>query len=96
VAHTGENRNAYRVLIGKTEGNRHLEDLGIKRRILKGTLKKQHRVPWTGFILHWTGTNNRLLQTQYQPSSSIKCSEFPDLLIKTSSFSRRFLHGVSE
>jgi hypothetical protein len=29
VAYTGEKRNAYRVLIGKTEVNRHLEDLGI-------------------------------------------------------------------
>jgi hypothetical protein len=44
VTHTGENRNAYRVLTGKTEGNRHLEDLGIDKQILKGTLKKQQRV----------------------------------------------------
>lgn len=81
VAYTGEYRNAYRVLIGKTEGNRHLEDLGIDRGILKGTSKKQHRVPWTGFILHWIGTYNRLLQMQYQPSGSMKCSEFLDQLI---------------
>jgi len=81
VAHTGENRNAYRVLIGKTEGNRHLEDLRIDRQILKGTLKKHHRVPWTGFILHWIRTNNRLLQMQYQPSDSMKCSEFLDQLM---------------
>jgi len=64
VAHTGENRNAYRVLIGKTEGNRHLEDLGTDGRIIKGTLKKEHRIPKTGFILHWIGKNNRLLQMQ--------------------------------
>jgi hypothetical protein len=29
VAHTGENRNAYRVSMGETEGNKHLEDSGI-------------------------------------------------------------------
>jgi len=81
VAHTGENRNAYRVLIRKNDGNRHLEDLGRDRRILKGTLKKQRRVSWTGFILHWIGTNNRLLQMQYQPSGSMKSSEFLNQLI---------------
>jgi len=69
VAHTGENRNAYRVLIGKNDGNRHLEDLGIDRRILKGMLQKQRRVPWTGFILHWIGTNHRLLQTVFARAS---------------------------
>jgi hypothetical protein len=40
VAHIGENRNAYRVLIEKNEGNRHSEDLGTDGRILTGTLKK--------------------------------------------------------
>jgi hypothetical protein len=73
MTHSGENRNAYKVWIGKIDRNRHLEELGIDGLILKGTLEKYHRVPWTGYILHWIGANGRLLQTQYQPSGSMKC-----------------------
>jgi hypothetical protein len=32
VAHMGEKNNAYRVLVGKLQGNRPLEDLGIDKR----------------------------------------------------------------
>jgi len=36
LAHTGEKINAYRVLVGKSEGKNHLEDLGVDgRKILK-------------------------------------------------------------
>jgi hypothetical protein len=30
----GEKRNAYNVLVGKPTGKKHLEDLGMDRRIL--------------------------------------------------------------
>jgi hypothetical protein len=36
VARVGEKRGAYGVLVGKTEGKKHLEDLGVNlRSILK-------------------------------------------------------------
>jgi len=42
VART-EKRGVYRVLVGKPGGKRHLEDLGIDRRIvLKLIFKKRH------------------------------------------------------
>jgi hypothetical protein len=37
----GEMRNAYRILVGKPEGKRSIEDLGVNRRIiLKSILRK--------------------------------------------------------
>jgi hypothetical protein len=42
VAHRGEIRNAYRVLVGKPEVKKHLEETGIDgRMILKWILGKQ-------------------------------------------------------
>ena len=41
VAHVGEKRNNYTVLVGKPERNRPVEDLGIFRKaLLKLTLNK--------------------------------------------------------
>ena len=34
VARTGERRGVYKVLVGKSEGKDHLEDLGIVGRII--------------------------------------------------------------
>jgi len=34
VAHTGERRGLYRVLVGKPEGKNHLEDPGVDGRII--------------------------------------------------------------
>jgi hypothetical protein len=34
LAHTGEKRNAYKVLVGKAEGRSNLEELGIGGRII--------------------------------------------------------------
>jgi len=40
VARVGERRNAYRVLVGKPDGNDHLEDICIyEKMILKSILK---------------------------------------------------------
>jgi hypothetical protein len=33
LAHVGEVRNLYRVLVGKTEGKNHLEDQGVDGRM---------------------------------------------------------------
>jgi hypothetical protein len=33
VAHMGEGRNLYRVLVGKAEGKHHLEDQGVDGRM---------------------------------------------------------------
>jgi len=29
-----EMRNAYKILVGKPEGNNHLEDLGVERKVI--------------------------------------------------------------
>jgi hypothetical protein len=45
VTRLGERRGAYRVLVGKSEGENHLEDLDIDRRIVIVFLPhKQHPV----------------------------------------------------
>jgi hypothetical protein len=63
VAHMGEKRNAYRILVGKPEGKRPYKDVG-RRIILKHVLEKYGRVIWTGFIWLTIGTSGGLLWTQ--------------------------------
>jgi len=50
VACIEENRNAYRILVGKPEGNRPLVQLGMGGNMLKCFLKKRDRRAWTGSI----------------------------------------------
>jgi hypothetical protein len=51
VARMGNVRNAYRVLVRKSECKCILEDLGVDRRmLLEYIIEKQGRVMWTGFI----------------------------------------------
>ena len=38
VAHMGEERGVYRVLVGKPEGRSHWEDLGVDGRIILGRI----------------------------------------------------------
>jgi len=52
---------AYRVLVGKPEGQNHLEDLGVDRIILKWAFKKWDRDAWTRLIWLRIGTSGRLL-----------------------------------
>jgi hypothetical protein len=58
----GEKRNAYRLLVGKSEGERQLgrpcRKLGI---ILGWFLKRRDEVMWTGFVLLRIGTCGGLL-----------------------------------
>ena len=50
VARMGEKIGTYRVLVGKPEGKRHLEDPGVDGRIiLKGSARSGMEV-WTGLI----------------------------------------------
>jgi hypothetical protein len=47
----GEGRNVYRDLVGKSEGNRPLEDLGVYGRItLSWTLGRYGSMGRTGFV----------------------------------------------
>jgi hypothetical protein len=51
VASTGDNRNAYRVLVGKTEAKRPHGRRGIAGRItLKRIVKKSDWMTWAGFV----------------------------------------------
>jgi len=62
VACTGENRNAYRVWVGKPEERGHLEGLGIEERgILKWMLKEKDGKAWAGLLLLSIQTSGRLL-----------------------------------
>jgi len=61
VAHVGEGRGVYRVLVGRSEGKRPLEDLGIgRRKTLNWTLGRQGSMG-SGFNWLRTGSNGRLL-----------------------------------
>ena len=49
VAHMGEERGVYRVLVGKPEGRRPLGDLGVDGRIILGWISRRWDVGiWTG------------------------------------------------
>jgi hypothetical protein len=54
VAHMGEKRNAYRILVGKPEGRRPLGRC-------KWILEKLDDVVWTGFIWLRIGTSGGVL-----------------------------------
>jgi hypothetical protein len=61
-AHIGDVRNVYKILVGKSEGRDHSEDLGIGGRIiLKWILEKYCGRVWTGFIWLRIGTGDGLL-----------------------------------
>jgi hypothetical protein len=62
VAHMGEGRGAYRILVGRPEGRNHLEDPGIDGRIiLKWIFKKWDGGAWTGLIWFRIGTGGGAL-----------------------------------
>jgi hypothetical protein len=66
VARMGENRNAYRLLVGKPEGKRPLGRPG--RRwwiILRGILERWDGVMWTGLVRLRIGTGGELLLIRY-------------------------------
>jgi hypothetical protein len=47
----GERRNAYKILVGKPEGEEYSEDLGVNESIiLEWILRKQVGRIWIGFI----------------------------------------------
>jgi hypothetical protein len=54
----GDRRNAYMVLVGRSEGKRVLEDLSIDRIIiLKWIFKNRDRAAWMELIWVRTGTD---------------------------------------
>jgi hypothetical protein len=58
----GENRNTHRVLVGKREGNDHLENLSIGGKIiLNWVIEKYDGVVWIALIWLRVGTSGRLL-----------------------------------
>jgi hypothetical protein len=61
VARVGEKRNAYSVLVGKSEGKR---SLGGNWRRWKNIIK-MHGKTWTGFVWLKIGTRDGLLWTRW-------------------------------
>jgi hypothetical protein len=58
----GENRIAYRILVGEPEGKNHCEDLDVGGRIiLEWILKRYDGVVWNGLIWLRIGTSEGLL-----------------------------------
>jgi hypothetical protein len=62
IAHTGEKRDAYRVLVGKPEGKRQLRKPRLKLEDnIKIDLQEVGLGAWTGFIWLRIGTGGRHL-----------------------------------
>jgi hypothetical protein len=58
----GDKRNAYRLLVGKPEGKRPVEDQEVGGWIiLRWFLERWDGVVWTGLVLCRMGTNGELL-----------------------------------
>jgi hypothetical protein len=58
----GEERHAYRILVGKPEERDHYEDLYVSGRIIfKWISEKQGGVVWIGLIRRRIGTSGGLL-----------------------------------
>jgi hypothetical protein len=75
----GEVRGAYNILVGKSEGGDHWEDVGVDGRItLRWTLGKWGLGMWIGFIWLRIGTVASSCEHGNEPSGSIKCGGFLD------------------
>ena len=75
VARMMEKRDVYRVLVGKTEGQNDLEDLGVDGIIiLKRIFKKRAGATWTRLI--WLRIATGSCEYGTELTGSIKCGEF--------------------
>jgi hypothetical protein len=72
----GDRRGMYQVLVGRPDGKRPLEDLGMDGRvILKWIFKKWDGETWTRLL--WLRIGQALV-SHNDLSGSIKCGEFLD------------------
>jgi len=79
VASMGESRGAYRILVGKPEGERPLGRPGLNGRIiLKWIFRNWDVGAWTGSIWLKIGTGGGHFNCGNEPSGSIKYREFLD------------------
>ena len=77
VALMGEERGAYRVLVGKPEGRNHWGDLGVDGWMILGSISRRWDVGiWTG--LGWPRQMADACECGNEPSGSVKCGEFLD------------------
>jgi hypothetical protein len=69
----GEKRHAYRILVGKPEGKRPLEDLDVGGQIIvTWILEAQDGMIWTGFMWLRIGQVEGPCEHGNEPSGSIK------------------------
>jgi hypothetical protein len=80
VAHVAKKRIAYNILVGKLEGMRPLEDIGVDGKVLfKWILQICYDRVLTGFIWCRTGVGGAVAGSyKHQPSCFIKWREFRD------------------
>jgi len=79
VARMGEERGAYRVLVGKPEGKRPLGDLGLDGWIILGWISRMLDVGiWTR--LGWPRIETEACECGNELSGSVKFGEFLDWL----------------
>ena len=79
IAHMGDSRDLYRVLVGKKTERDHLEDPGVDGRIiLRWIFRKWDVGAWTGLIWLRMGRGGENLLIRNGTSGSIKYGEFVD------------------
>jgi hypothetical protein len=72
-------RNTYKILVGKPEGKRRFENLGVGGKlILEWILGKLEGKVCTGIIWLTIGTSDGFLRTGNEPLGSIKGREYVD------------------
>jgi hypothetical protein len=79
VAHIGERRGVYTVLVGKPEGKSYLEDPGVDGNIILRWIFRMWNVEaWTGSLWLRIGKVWGICECGNEPSGSIKCGKFLD------------------
>jgi hypothetical protein len=75
----GGERSADGTSVGKTQGKRHLEDLGVDGKVILKCFLRNGMRAWNGLMWLSIGTGGELLQGQRRKFGSTKMREFRSL-----------------